>query len=114
VCLTAGSPVQSPFAEAVSEPVEAGDFGPIDEAMAVKGEGVFLRENCLSCHKLGDKGSSMTGPNLAGVGNRHGDPQWYIELLKDPASKNRSTMPAFDDLSESDSRALAEYLRSLK
>jgi hypothetical protein len=114
VCLTAGSPVQSPFAEASATPVESGDFGPIDKDLVVKGEGVFLREECLSCHKLGDKGSSMVGPNLAGVGKRHGDPQWYMDLLKDPASKNRSTMPPFDDLSETDSRALAEYLRSLK
>ncbi|MEO7454505.1 MAG: cytochrome b N-terminal domain-containing protein [Fimbriimonadales bacterium] len=112
VCLTAGSPVQSPFAEK-AETVDSGDYGPIDGAMAVKGEGVFLRENCLSCHKLGEKGSSMVGPNLAGVGSRHGDPAWYQQLLKDPASKNRSTMPAFDDLSETDSRAIAEYLRSL-
>jgi quinol-cytochrome oxidoreductase complex cytochrome b subunit/cytochrome c553 len=113
-CLTAGTPVHSPFVEAAPIETDERDYGPIDKTMAVKGEGVFLRENCLSCHKLGEKGKGMAGPNLAGVGNRHGDPQWYVGLLKNPASKNRSTMPAFDDLSESDSRALAEYLRSLK
>lgn len=113
-CLTAGTPVQNVAAETVETPTDTDNYGPIDKAMAVKGEGVFLREKCMNCHKLGDKGSAMVGPNLAGVGNRHGDPQWYVGLLKNPASKNRSTMPAFDDLSESDSRALAEYLRSLK
>lgn len=112
-CVTAGTPVQSLVAEQ-AEVTKAGDFGPIDDKLAVRGEGVFLREECLNCHKLGEKGSSTIGPNLAGVGSRYGDPQWYLELLKNPASKNRSTMPPFDDLSESDARALAEYLRSLK
>ena len=115
-CLIAGTPVQSITKEAAvaAEDAPSGDFGPIDKEMAVRGEGVFIRENCLSCHRVGSKGKSDTGPNLENVGRRFTDPQWYIDLLKDPASKNRSTMPAFDDLSESDSRALAEYLRSLK
>jgi quinol-cytochrome oxidoreductase complex cytochrome b subunit len=115
-CAFAGTPVQNIAREDAvhSQQEGAGDFGPIDKKMAIKGEGVFLRENCMSCHRLGNKGKSDTGPNLAKVGSRISDPKWYIGLLKDPASKNRSTMPAFGDLSQSDSRELAEYLRSLK
>ena len=116
VCFLAGTPVQSVVAEKgiTQEPVSRSDFGPINRDLLIDGEGVFRRENCMNCHRVGDKGSSSTGPNLAGVGNRQKDPKWYIELLKNPASKNRSTMPAFDDLTEKDLRAIAEYLRSLK
>ena len=116
VCLLAQTPIQSLIDEGPlrADETPSGDFGPIDKAVAVIGEGVFIRENCMSCHRLGAKGKSDAGPNLENVGSRYTDPQWYMDLLENPASKNRSTMPAFGDLSESDSRALAEYLRSLK
>lgn len=116
VCGLAGTPVQSPFTEPTfrEEMAQTDGFGEIDEALAGRGELAFDREGCLSCHRVGARGQSDAGPNLAGVGSRQADPQWYVELLKDPASKNRSTMPAFDDLPEKDLRALAEYLRSLK
>lgn len=117
VCGLAGTPVQSPFSEPVftaEEPSEQGDFGPIDAALAGKGELAFDREDCMTCHRVGDRGTSNVGPNLAGVGDRQKDPQWYVDMLRDPASKNRSTMPAFADLPADDLRALAEYLRSLK
>lgn len=116
-CLMAGTPVQNPVAEAsrTQEPeIDIRDFDPIDSPLAGTGQQLFTRENCMNCHRVGEKGKSDTGPNLAGVGNRQADPQWYMEMLKDPSSKGRTTMPAFDDLQEKELRALAEYLRSLK
>lgn len=116
-CALAETPVQSLVAERseAKEPeVDTRDFGAINSLMAAKGSQLFDRENCLNCHRLGERGKSDVGPNLAGVGRRHADPQWYMDLLKDPASKGKTTMPAFDDLQEADRRALAEFLRSQK
>lgn len=117
VCFLAGTPVQSVVAEqsAKAEPeTDTRDFGPVDLALAGKGQQLFSREKCMNCHRVGERGKSDTGPNLAGVGSRQADPKWYIDLLHDPASQGRTTMPAFDDLQSEEYRALAEYLRSLK
>lgn len=117
VCLFAGTPVQSLVAErslTPEEPIVQRDFGAVKKELAGTGLLVFNREGCMNCHRVGAKGRADTGPNLAGVGKRQADPQWYVDMLKDPASKQRSSMPAFDDLTEKDLRALAEYLRSLK
>jgi quinol-cytochrome oxidoreductase complex cytochrome b subunit len=116
-CLLAGTPVHNPIAEApaTQEPkTDTRDFGPIDSPLAGKGQQLFTRENCMNCHRVGERGKSDTGPNLAGVGKRQADPQWYVDMLKDPSSKGRTTIPAFDDLQQDELRALAEYLRSLK
>lgn len=117
VCLFAGTPVQSLVAErslTPEEPIVQRDFGAVKKELAGTGLLVFNREGCMNCHRVGAKGRADTGPNLGGVGKRQADPQWYVDMLKDPASKQRSSMPAFDDLTEKDLRALAEYLRSLK
>jgi len=116
-CLLAGTPVQSIVAEApkTQEPeVDNRDFGPVNIPLAGKGQQLFNRENCMNCHRVGDRGKADIGPNLAGVGRRHADPHWFMDMLKDPPSKGRTTMPAFDDLQAEEYRALAEYLRSLK
>ena len=59
----------------------------------------------------------MRGPDLSKVGR---DPahtvEWLMQFIQNPKSKKpNARMPAFaDKLNESDLRALAEYLASLK
>lgn len=109
-----GSPMQSPFAEGApgGETAVASDFGPIDPKLAKAGRAIFERENCLECHRLGDEGSGRKAPNLRGIGSKHSDPKWFMEMLHDPASKDRARMPAFDNLNRSELRQIAEFLRS--
>jgi mono/diheme cytochrome c family protein len=106
--------MQSPFAEGApgGETAVASDFGPIDPKLAKAGRAIFERENCLECHRLGDEGSGRKAPNLRGIGSKHSDPKWFMEMLHDPASKDRARMPAFDNLNRSELRQIAEFLRS--
>ncbi|MCH7905519.1 MAG: cytochrome b N-terminal domain-containing protein [Armatimonadetes bacterium] len=89
-------------------------FGPVNMELAETGRAVFETGPCMNCHSVGDEGGSTFGPNLAGVGNKYPDPDWLMEMLKDPASKGKVGMPSFDELGDEKLRALAEYLRSLK
>jgi cbb3-type cytochrome oxidase cytochrome c subunit len=58
---------------------------------------------------------AAVGPPLDGEGARHPDLNWQIQHLKDPAGVTRgSTMPPYKQLSDSDLKALAEFLLSLK
>ena len=109
-----GSPMQSPFAEGTpgGEKVVPSNFGPIDPKIAKAGRAIFERENCLECHRLGDEGSGRKGPNLRGIGSKYPDPKWFMEMLPDPASKDRARMPAFDNLNRTELRQIAEFLRS--
>jgi mono/diheme cytochrome c family protein len=81
---------------------------------------------CTRCHAIGGSASADAGgrrgrnrgPDLAGVGR---DPthtvEWLMAFIRDPSSrKPDASMPAFDQgrLNDSDLRALAEYLASLK
>jgi len=107
--------IQNPFNElAGAEKIASGSFGEIDKALAKRGRSLFLAQRCLNCHKVAREGDATTGPNLGRVGSRYKDPQWYVELLKNPSNKDRDTMPAFDNLQTEELRALAEYLRSLR
>ena len=112
----AGTQAQSPFGEPVfpREPASAREFAELDVGMAERGRAIFLREDCLDCHKVGSEGDKLVGPNLGGVGKRQSDPNWFMALVKDPPSKGRDSMPAFPRITKADLRELAEYLRSLK
>ncbi|MGI8923100.1 MAG: cytochrome b N-terminal domain-containing protein [Fimbriimonadales bacterium] len=112
----AGTAAQSPFGEPMfpKEQAPAKEFAEVDSAMANRGKAIFLKEECFECHKVGDEGDQIVGPNLGGVGKRKSDPNWFMALVKDPPSKGRDRMPAFPKIAEVDLRELAEYLRSLK
>ena len=94
--------------------VDPEQFGPVDMELAEVGRELFQDGPCMNCHGVGDEGASSFGPNLAGVGNKYPDPNWLVEMLKDPASKGKVGMPSFDIMEEEELQALAEYLRSLK
>ena len=64
--------------------------------------------------RVGDEGEALVGPNLATVGSRQPDPDWFVNMLRDPSAHERSRMPSFGHLPDDELRALAEYLRSLR
>ena len=92
----------------------AGAHVTLDPALAKKGRTLFEQNGCSGCHKLGGQGGAV-GPPLDGEGARRPDPNWQIRHLKNPSAVTPgSTMPSFNRLGESDLRALATYLLSLK
>lgn len=83
----------------------------VDPVLYAKGRQLFNSNACQGCH--GTDGQNGTeGPDLLGVAKRRGaDPAWYIAFIKNPTSVNpNTTMPKFSDMSDSDLRAIAEFL----
>lgn len=77
----------------------------------VAGIGYFRKENCASCHALGEGGSKI-GPDLARVPIKR-DAKWLIEHFKQPQSlRPGSQMPAIH-LPDSQLNALAAFLLKL-
>lgn len=113
-----GDKVQSPFAVEpsfeVPSPSTDGESQAVDDALAAVGRRMFEQNQCLSCHAVGGEIGGTAGPNLAGVANKRPEVGWFIQLLRDPESLGITTMPSYSKLSESEIRALAEYLRSLR
>ncbi|WP_276498975.1 c-type cytochrome [Pontibacter litorisediminis] len=97
--------------------VEIGD--QIDEALAAEGKSIF-EAKCSACHQLSDQ--KIVGPGLAGVTERR-KPEWIMNMMinpeemtkKDPEAKKllaeHLTQMTNQDISESDARALLEFLR---
>lgn len=115
--LSYGKGVQSPFGEPVPESrpasVSANDK-PLDVVLAKRGDELFHSGPCKNCHSVRENNRGKPGPILKGIGREHTDAEYFMLLIRDPASKGFSRMPAFGDLPAADVRALAEYLRSLK
>lgn len=103
-----------------STPVEAGavavDYSaPTDwmqlspEEMA--GVAYFRRENCMSCHAIGEKGGNV-GPDLTRI-SIHKDAAWMIQHFKRPsAMRPGSSMPPIQ-LSDAQLNSLAAFLLKL-
>jgi ubiquinol-cytochrome c reductase cytochrome b subunit len=107
-----GSPKAPPNSATVGQTPPA--TTPLDPALVKKGQALFAQNGCAGCHKVAGQGAAV-GPPLDGEGARHPDINWQIQHLKDPASVTRgSTMPPYKQLSNSDLKALAEFLLSLK
>ena len=100
-------------------PIKSLTLGDIDEGMAATGKELF-KINCTACHKFKKK---YIGPALKGVMDRR-SPEWIMnmmlnadEMLKnDPVAlgliaKYNAPM-AQQQISEEESRAIVEYLRT--
>ena len=86
----------------------------LDPVLVTAGQSVYEKNGCKGCHLLNGQGG-LSGPALNGVGSRHGDLKWQREHLKSPSGVvPGSAMPAYDELSVKDARALATFLLSLK
>jgi quinol-cytochrome oxidoreductase complex cytochrome b subunit/cytochrome c2 len=97
------------------EPAAVASAEPIDEELAKTGERLFKAElACAGCHGE-DLSGGAGGPGLLKVYEKHPDAEWYKRFIKNPKSiRPGSTMSAFEDLSDRQLAALAEYLRKPK
>ena len=82
-----------------------------------RGETVYRREGCSSCHEIFGNGASY-GPSLDGVGSNR-SAAWlhqYIRLPRPGVSKKpyRLRMPAYDKLELADMDALVAFLGALQ
>jgi quinol-cytochrome oxidoreductase complex cytochrome b subunit len=101
---------RDPIAQTVAAP--SSEVQAIDRALAEVGRQAFNNGLCFGCHGFNGEDPSG-GPNLAGVGNRISDPEWFAAFIRDPKSKKPgTTMPGFTDLDQKTVRALSEFLRS--
>jgi len=101
---------RDPIAQTVAAP--SSEVQAIDRALAEVGRQAFNNGLCFGCHGFNGEDPSG-GPNLAGVGSRISDPEWFAAFIRDPKSKKPgTTMPGFTDLDQKTVRALSEFLRS--
>lgn len=100
-------------------PIQSIKLGPIDEALAKKGQQLF-EANCTACHKLDKK---YIGPALGDVANR-ATPEFIMNMMldtpdmlkEDPIAKSLleqygATMAV--NINKDQARAILEYLREV-
>jgi mono/diheme cytochrome c family protein len=77
-----------------------------------QGARLFQQKGCIGCHAIGGKGGSV-GPALDDVGLRR-TPEWMVAHFREPQSVSPGTvMPKFG-FTESEARALADFLIHLR
>ncbi|GAB4315874.1 MAG: hypothetical protein Kow0074_03670 [Candidatus Zixiibacteriota bacterium] len=94
-------------------------LGPIDPALAAKGEAVF-KTKCATCHKMDKR---FTGPALGDVLERR-TPEFVMNQILNPEKMAKAhpagrklvaeymTIMTFQNVTTDDARALLEYLRT--
>jgi cytochrome c oxidase subunit 2 len=93
---------------ATASPAAAQDRG----ALVERGRAAFMANGCHGCHTVGKMGTPI-GPDLAHVGFKYREA--YLERwLRDPAYLRPSAHMPKLELKESDIRALAAFLASLR
>ncbi|MDX1577208.1 MAG: cytochrome c [Gemmatimonadota bacterium] len=109
-----GSPAATP------PPVEA-PSGPIDRALASRGEEVFTVKGCVACHYVG-RDERLVGPDLEGVTSKRTWP-WFYAMITNPDSMIRNdpearalfaeymTPMSKQGLTDEEVQAVWEYLR---
>jgi cytochrome c551/c552 len=100
----------------IKEPVT---LGPVDPALAAKGQGVF-EQMCSACHKMETK---YVGPALGEVTTRR-SPAFIMNMILNPMEMverhpigkqllaEHMTFMANQNLTQDDARAVLEYLRT--
>jgi len=93
--------------------------GPLDAAMAAKGQAVFAAK-CAACHKTTDQ--KVVGPGLKGVTDRR-TPEWIMNQITNPVEMEQKdpvgqallakhlTQMTFQNVSDDETRQVLEYLR---
>ena len=87
-----------------------------EDAAAQRGEAVYRREGCGSCHQVFGNGATY-GPSLDGEGTRR-DAGWLRAYLVNPLpgvgiKPYRVRMPSYGSLPRQDQEALVAYLLAL-
>jgi cytochrome c oxidase subunit 2 len=93
-------------------------------ASGSRGEQVYAQHTCVNCHTIrGFAGQTRIGPDLTHIGSRQtlgtgvvsNTPQNLRQWIRNASLlKPGVLMPAFQNLSDADLTALADYLESLK
>jgi mono/diheme cytochrome c family protein len=121
---TAAAPAADIDVTAKSESKGVGKFtsvqlGPIDAAMATKGQAVFAAK-CAACHKTTDQ--TVVGPGLKGVTDRR-TPEWIMNQITNPVEMEQKdpvgqallakhlTQMTFQNVNDDESRQILEFLR---
>ncbi len=100
-------------------PVRKVTLGPLDEALAARGETLFSG-TCAACHKMDQR---YVGPPMAGITGRR-TPEWIMNMIVNPVEMTQKDPVAKALLaeymtqmsvsaSEEDARAILEYFRKL-
>jgi cbb3-type cytochrome oxidase cytochrome c subunit len=77
-----------------------------------QGQRLFVQKGCIGCHSVGGVGGKV-GPALDDVGVRR-SPEWIMQHFRDPRSVTPgSVMPKFG-FTETEARALTEFLLHLR
>ena len=83
-----------------------------ESALATRGQAVFKDQGCYGCHTVGKTGTPIA-TDLSRIGAKH-DQAYFARWLRDPsAQRPRAHMPKLQ-LTESEVRALAAYLGTLR
>ncbi|HEY8783299.1 MAG TPA: cytochrome c [Mucilaginibacter sp.] len=94
-------------------------LGPIDPAMAAKGQVVFAAK-CAACHKITDQ--KVVGPGLKGVTERR-TPEWIMNQITNPAEMEQKdpvgkallakhlTQMTFQNVTDDETHQILEFLR---
>lgn len=90
-----------------SEPQEWEQLSPQELA----GVGYFRQENCVSCHKIGEKGKAI-GPDITRSASKR-DAAWLIDHFKRPAQMVPGTSMPVITLTDSQLNSLAAFLLKL-
>ncbi|MBI4522565.1 MAG: cytochrome c [Deltaproteobacteria bacterium] len=86
---------------------QADQEGPIDFALAKKGQKLFREKTCDNCHRIGSKAGGI-GPDLTDAGKRL-RPGWTINFIQRPEHYLNTRMPNLK-ISPEEARALAAYV----
>jgi mono/diheme cytochrome c family protein len=97
---------------------------PADLGPQAAGKRSFVKNRCLTCHLVNGgspvpgsvPGKKRKGPDLGKTArDRRRSVEWLMAYVRDPKSKDPDAkMPAQDKITDTDLRAVAEYLASLE
>ena len=83
-----------------------------ESTLVGQGKKLFSDQGCYGCHTVGKTGTPM-GPDLSRVGFKYRE-SYLVQWLRDPSvQKPTAHMPKIA-MTESEARALAAFLASLK
>lgn len=106
------------LSSAVAQTVAPQEAGPIvSQAEFDKGLALAKGKNCLGCHQLDSK---RVGPAFQQIAQRHGDAKGNLDYLANAIRQGGRgrwgavPMPAQPQVSESESRQLAQWILSIK
>ncbi len=87
-------------------------FGQDAAALAIQGKRLFTELGCYGCHTIGKTGTPIAN-DLTQVGSKY--PESYLRgWLREPKEQKPGAHMPKIQMTETDARALAAYLASLK